>query len=113
MNAIAASELACVPSAIPAAARQAHLALARELLEVRAEERVTLPDGYAIRFLPDDLEAVARFVENERRCCPFLTFALTLDPDYGPLWLRMTGPTGTRAVLDAELNPKAGGCGCK
>ena len=113
MNAIEEAELACVPSAIPAAARQAHFALARELLEVRAEERVTLSDGYAIRFLPDALEAVARFVENERRCCPFLAFALTLDPDCGPLWLRMTGPTGTRAVLDAELNLNVGGCGCK
>ena len=113
MNATAGSEVACVPSAIPAAARHAHFTLAHELLVVRAEERVTLPDGYAIRFPPADLEAVARFVENERRCCPFLTFALTLDADIGPLWLRMTGPTGTRAVLDAELNLSAGGCDCK
>lgn len=113
MNAIESPELACVRSAIPAAAREAHFTLARELLDTRAEERVTLPDGYAIRFLPDALEAVARFVENERRCCPFLTFALTLDPGCGPLWLRMTGPTGTRSVLDAELKLNARGCGCK
>ena len=113
MNSIASAELACVPAAIPAAVRQAHFALARDLLEVRAEERLPLPDGYAIRFRADALEAVARFVENERKCCPFLTFALTLDPDCGPLWLRMTGPAGTRAVLDAELNFNARGCGCK
>jgi mercuric ion transport protein len=112
MNSIEGAEIACVPSVIPAAARPAHFALARDLLEVRAEERMTLPDGYAIRFRADALEAVARFIENERKCCPFLTFALTLDPDCGPLWLRITGPEGTRAVLDAELNLNAHGCDC-
>lgn len=104
--------LACVPSAIPAAERQAHFALGRELVGVQAMERVKLPNGYAIRFPPDVFEAVTRFVANERKCCPFLTFELTLDPAPGPLWLRMTGPEGTRAVLDAELN-LSGGCDCE
>ena len=45
----------------------------------------------------------ARFVANERRCCPFLTFTLELAPDGGPLWLRLTGPAGTRAFLEAEF----------
>lgn len=107
-----APELACVPSAIPAAERQGHLALGRELLDVRARERVALPNGYAIRFEPDALESVARFVANERKCCPFLTFELTVDASTGPLWLHMTGPEGARAVLDAELN-LTGSCGCK
>lgn len=110
MNSIPGPELACAPSAIPAAVRQAHFALARDLFDRRAEERLTLPNGYAIRFRADALDAVARFVENERRCCPFLAFALTLDPDCGPLWLRMTGPAGTRAVLDAELSRNARCC---
>ena len=104
--------LACVPSAIPTAERPAHFSLGRELLEVRAVERVALSNGYAVRFQPDEFEAVARFVANERKCCPFLTFELALEPASGPLWLRMTGPDGTRAVLDAELGP-GGGCGCK
>lgn len=107
------AELACVPSAIPVAARQAHFALARELFQVMAEERVAVPDGYAIRFRTDALEAVVRFIQNEHKCCPFLTFALTLGPDCGPLWLRMTGPQGTRSVLDAELNLNAPVCSCK
>ena len=104
--------LACVPSAIPTADRPAHFTLGRELLEVRAVERVALSNGYAVRFQPDDFEAVARFVANERKCCPFLTFELTLDAASGPLWLRMTGPEGTRTVIDAELG-LGRGCGCK
>jgi hypothetical protein len=107
----AAPELACLPGAIPAAERQAHFSLARKLFHERAEERATLPNGYAIRFCPDALEAVARFVANERKCCPFMSFEVTLAPESGPLWLRMTGPEGTRSVLDAELN-LAGSCGC-
>lgn len=112
MDPTQAPELACEPSAIPAAERQEHFALGRELLEARAIERVALPNGYAIRLEPEALEAVARFVANERKCCPFLTFELTLGSASGPLWLRMTGPEGTRAVLDAELNI-TGCCGCK
>jgi hypothetical protein len=104
--------VACVPSAIEPAARTAHFALARELFEKRCVERVTLPDEYAFRFLPDSLEEIASFVANERKCCPFMSFELNLAPGSGPLWLRMTGPEGTRDVLDAELN-LAGSCGCK
>lgn len=106
----AAPELVCRPGAIPTAERQAHLALARELLEKQATERIALPNGYGIRFPPDALESVARFVVNERKCCPFLSFELTLGPDAGPLWLRMTGPDGTRAVLDDELNLASSRC---
>jgi hypothetical protein len=57
-----AAALACVPSAIPAAERAGHFALARELFIERAQERTELPDGYAFRFLPDELESVARFM---------------------------------------------------
>ncbi|MGH8174969.1 MAG: hypothetical protein ACREV5_01750 [Steroidobacter sp.] len=96
--------LACVPGAIPAAQRSDHFARARKLLAELARERKDLPNGYAFRFEVNALEEVTRFIENERKCCPFITFELELSPAAGPLWLRMTGPEGTRAVLDAELN---------
>ena len=96
--------VACVPGAIPPAERQAHFALAKELFQQRALERVALPNGYAIRFPNDALEAVARFVANERMCCPFMSFELTFGPESAPLWLRMSGSEGTKDVLDAELN---------
>ena len=106
-----ASVLACVPSAIPAAERKAHFDLARDLFTRRATERVPLPEGYAFRFDSEAFEDIARFVTNERRCCPFLTFEVELAAQSGPLWLRMKGPDGTREILDAELN-LAGACGC-
>ena len=103
--------LACIPSAIPAAERKTHFDLARDLFTRRATERVPLPEGYGFRFEVGDLEDVARFVANERKCCPFLTFQVEITAQSGSVWLRMTGPQGTREVLDAELN-LSGSCGC-
>lgn len=98
------SELICVPSAIPAAERLKHFALARKLFCQRALERRELPDGYVVRFSQDDYAAIARFIANERLCCPFLEFELSVKADAGPLWLQITGPEGTREMLDAELS---------
>ncbi len=105
--------LACVVGAIPAAERPVHFARLTRLFGEAARERHPLPDGadgYAFRFDPAEFDDVARFVANERRCCPFLAFALDLAPDGGPLWLRLSGPDGTRAFLDAEL-PAVGAAG--
>lgn len=101
----------CVPSAIPAAERHKHFALAREIFTQRALELEELPNGYAVRFAQDALEAVARFVSNERLCCPFLQFELRVESGDGPLWLQMIGPPGTPAMLRAELGLSAS-CGC-
>ena len=95
--------LVCIVDAIPPDERPAHFALLTRLFSEVARERREVPDGYAFRFDPDAFDDVARFVANERRCCPFLTFALDLAPNAGPLWLRLTGPVGTREFLDAEL----------
>jgi hypothetical protein len=106
----AAVPLACVPGAIPAAERRAHFALITRLFTAAARERRDLSggaEGYAFRFDAGAFDDLARWITNERRCCPFLSFALEVAPDDGPLWLRLTGPAGTRAFLDAELPPAA------
>lgn len=102
MSSESAAPLVCVPGAIPADARPAHFALAAELFGAVREQRET-EDGYAFRFAPEWLERVARFVANERLCCPFLAFTLTLEPEGGPFWLRLSGPEGTREFLRTEL----------
>ena len=104
--------LACVPGAIAPEHRAAHFALAARLFggaTLRERRPAESGDGYAFRFDAGELEAVARFVANERRCCPFLRFTIELVPDEGEsdaLWLRLTGPAGTREFLDAELGPR-------
>ncbi len=103
-SAAASVPLACVPDAIPAEERSDHFARARKLFLQLAKERKDLAGGYEFRFDASSLTEVSRFIENERKCCPFMTFELEVAPDLGPLWLSMTGPDGTRDVLDAELN---------
>lgn len=104
----ARAALACVAAAIPAADRSAHFALVQRLFHRAVREQLELPNGYAFRFAAETFGEVARFMENERRCCPFLTFTIELAPDGGPLWLRITGPAETRAFVSAELLGRQG-----
>jgi hypothetical protein len=71
-----------------------------QIMEVRE-----LPDGYAFRFEAGDeqLDALARMINLERKCCAFLRFALTMEPGGGPLWLEITGPGAAKPFLRAEL----------
>ncbi len=81
-----------------------------------ARQRQDLRNGYAFQFAAADLESLSRFIANERKCCPFMTFELEIAAASGPIWLRMTGPEGTRDVLEAELRlargAPASSCGC-
>jgi hypothetical protein len=98
--------LACALDAIPAAQREAHVALATDLFRRPEPPRRELPDGYEFHFPASRIEALARFVENERRCCPFVRFELVVDGS--GVALRMSGPPGTRELLQAELSLDAG-----
>ena len=94
--------LACVPGAIPQAERSAHFDLLTQLGS-RVHDKRELSDGYAYCFDARDFDDVARWIANERRCCPFLRFVVELESGGGPMWVRLTGPGGTRDFLDAEF----------
>lgn len=114
-QAVQSVPVVCVPNAIPREQRAAHFALAKHLFTELAEGREPTTEGYAFRFAADAFTSIAPFVDNERRCCPFMQFKIAVSPDAGVVWLRMSGPEGTRAVLDAELGLNGGtsrGCGC-
>jgi hypothetical protein len=96
-------QLACVPDAIPAEKRAAHFALIAELLTREVREQREINGGYEFRFDADAFVPVTRFVATERLCCPFLEFSVEVTPGAGPLWLRLTGPAGTKEFLDEEL----------
>ena len=71
---------------------------------MRVEE---LGDGYAFKF-PGSAGYAGKLVEvieAERACCPFLSFVLFFEPDGGPISLRVTGPEGAKAFIEAELMP--------
>ena len=95
--------LACVADGIPAGERTAHFELAKRLFTTAVLQKRVLSDGYAYRFETEALDDLAHWMNNERRCCPFLKFVLELEPGKGDLWLSLTGPDGTHDFLDAEL----------
>jgi len=92
--------VACTLSAAALKARRDNLLNA---LVQRATERCALPDGVRLRFRADGdiLSEVARTIDAERQCCRFLRFAITVEPDAGPMTLELTGPSGTREFLAA------------
>ena len=75
-------------------------ALRDQILEVRR-----LDDGYALRFEAADptVEQLLLAIQLERSCCPFIRFRLTVEPERGPIWLELTGPSGAAGILAAEF----------
>ena len=66
-------------------------------------ERKELTDGFAFRIdlAAAPLDEVARWIDLERLCCPFLRFGLEVDSTAA--WLRLTGLAGVKAFLREEL----------
>jgi hypothetical protein len=47
----------------------------------------------------ESLVALARLVDKESACCASFTFELVYEPPYDDVGLRITGPDGTRDLL--------------
>ena len=100
----AGAPVACRLDAFDESGRVEHRRLASELLAATTDVE-ELPDGYAIRFsaTPYLFLRIARWIELERACCPFLTIRLEIEHS-GPAYrVRLTGPEGAKDVLRAEL----------
>jgi hypothetical protein len=72
-----------------------------EKVRPSVQEIRELEDGFAYRFPAEDdwLVSLTEFIRFERRCCPFLSFRMIVEPDDGPLWLELRGPSGTKEFL--------------
>src|SRR5919107_939140 len=92
--------IACNPATLTAEQRKRQQALIG-LLRADAKEVRELEDGYAFRHSPDRavLLAISEFVANERLCCPFFEFGVTVERDGGPVWLRITGSGEAKRIL--------------
>lgn len=105
-----------VPQAeFPVACSLEPAALAARADEVRRElfsgavERRELDAGYAFRF-PGEGDwhgKIADFIASERTCCSFFRFELAFAPGFGPIWLTMTGPAGTKEFIAATFDVPA------
>jgi hypothetical protein len=72
-------------------------------LIARADSIELIDEGICLSFTPaaEMLQTIASVIDAERQCCRFLRFDITIEPDLGPIVLRVSGPPGTRRFLEA------------
>ena len=97
--------VACTLSPAALKARKENLL---NVLLHRSRAQRELPDGYRLEFSADGdiLSEIARTVDEERQCCRFLRFTVSIEPDAGPISLDLTGPVGTREFLAAMFDER-------
>lgn len=63
-----------------------------------------LNDGYEFEFPGDTstYQLLAEWAIQERLCCPFFDISLRLEPEGGPLWLRLRGRPGTKDFIKVD-----------
>jgi hypothetical protein len=84
--------------------REAHILKTIQLSQsVQSVQEVE--NGYEFVFPngTDFISRIAEFISNERLCCPFLRFTLTVSPGSEPITLSLSGPLGTQEFLKAEF----------
>jgi hypothetical protein len=98
---------ACNMLALNAEERKRHLEVAKKM-RVATKEVRELPDGYGFRFSSDQptILLVSEFIARERLCCPFFTFEMVVEPEEGPLWMRLRGADGVKEFIKAEFGLK-------
>ena len=99
-----AKVIACDPTAIEAADRPRYDKLVNRL-RAAMRSREERSDGYAyyLDSATISLPEAAEWIELERRCCPFLTLELSASGSQEDWILTLTGPEGTKALLEVEF----------
>ena len=66
-----------------------------------------LPDGYSFRVDTHRASSidVARWIELERKCCPFFSFELSVRGEDGDLWLNLRGGAGVKEFIAEDFRP--------
>lgn len=95
--------IACRVHALDRAQRQRQQALL-DTVRRTALGKHDLPDGIALRFAADAAAFVqlAEWISLERRCCPFLEFALEWKQE-DSVSVRLTGQPGVKEFIAAEM----------
>ena len=68
-------------------------------------DRTETTDGYTLKLDGGcvSLDEAAEWITLEQKCCPFLTIRLGVSSTDTDLALSLTGPLGTKAILNAAF----------
>lgn len=85
--------------------RRQRAAWAREEVFSHYLDGELLDEGFEATFdaSEESLTALASLVARESVCCAALTFELVCEPPYEEVQLRVTGPEGTRELLEQGI----------
>jgi hypothetical protein len=94
-------KLADIP--IACALNQTQFAKRKRLLDRLAQQAIKrrrLPNGVSLCFAANSgrVTELAKFVDLERDCCPFLTFRIDVGAGES-IWLKLTGPPAARELI--------------
>ena len=94
----------CNAKALTPAERAHHKQLTEKLLAAR-KATVETEKGYEFQYSPAtvSIAELADWVVAEGKCCPFLDFHIDLEQEGKLACLRLTGPEGTKAFIQAEF----------
>jgi hypothetical protein len=97
------SVIACNPQAISERERSLYRTLSLQL-QAAIVERHELADGYEFSLDENSISFTdaAKWVDMERRCCPFLILELHVSGT-GNCLLKLLGPEGTNAIIEHEF----------
>ena len=103
-----APQVACTLD--PAQKRERRAMLEREIVPAIVDV-TALNDGYVLWFdrAEGRLASLARFIELESRCCAFLDFQIRVESESERIALELTGPAGTKEMLEPLIENVAGG----
>ena len=100
------SPFACNAFALSPEVRKRHFEeLGPALLKLKKSTR-ELSDGYEFELPADNktYQLLTEWAFQERLCCPFFDIDLRFDRENGPLWLRLTGRSGTKEFIKEEFD---------
>src|SRR5205823_4215694 len=100
------SPFACNAFALSPEVRKRHFEeVGPALLKLKKSTR-ELPDGYEFEFPVGKrtYQLLTEWAVQERLCCPFFDIDLRFDREGGPLWLRLTGRSGTKEFIKEEFD---------
>lgn len=105
MNDAYATHYHCDLTSLDNVLRDRRAKLAAEIWPQILETR-ELEIGYEFRFSfnPSLFNKIAELATLEHLCCPFFDIGLKLDKNNGPICLHITGDTGVKQFIQAELN---------
>ena len=98
------SPFACNRLALTPEQRKRHFDELGPLVRSRKKVVRELADGFEFEFSSDlaTVQLVSEWAGGEHACCPFFDIDLHLEPEGGPLRMRLTGRNGVKQFIEAE-----------